>query len=199
MTDEEIALRVAEISTVSDPTDRALQTALLVGRAFKDEGYDLVLVGGSAVEFYTDGLYVSGDIDLCFRSRSSQDLAASLMPRIGRKTTGRHYEVANCYVEILGTIETNARTDYKLIADQDGRQVLYVDAIEEVVAERVYRAEEEKRTKDIDCALKLLGTCVSGRVKVDWEEVRRLLRSSLYRSEPALDELLGIVKSQLGL
>lgn len=199
MTDAEIARRLAEIEGISDPSERAIRVAILVGRAFRDEGHKMVLVGGSAVEFYTDGLYVSGDVDICYFGRASDEVTLNVMGRLGSRTKGRHYEIAGCFVEILGTIESNAQTEFLAVSDENGEDAIYVDMVEEVIAERVYRAGAERREKDIDCATKLLGVCVRDSLEVNWDEVRRLLRSGLYRSEPVLDELLRKVRRELGI
>ena len=199
MTDEEIATRLAEIEEATDPSERSIMAAVLVGRAFRDEGHKMVLVGGSAVEFYTDGLYVSADVDICFLGQSSYEATQRVMKRLAEKTTGRHFEMAGCYVEILGSIESNARTDFLRLADKDGSEAIYIDMLEELVAERVYRAAADRREKDIDCAIKLLGVCIRGLQQVDWDEVRRLLRSGIYRAEPALDEFISMTRKQLGI
>lgn len=89
------------------------------------------------------------------------------MSRLGKRTSGRHYEVAGCYVEILDSIESNARTEFTLLQDSTGQDVLWVDMVEELIAERVYRAEEEGREKDLECAKKLLTVCLSGDLQVD--------------------------------
>lgn len=200
MTDDEIARRLGEIAGEPDPSDRSLKVALLVGEAFKDEGHDMVLVGGSAIEYYTEGRYVSGDIDICSRvAEIAPSKTVEIMERLGKVVQGRHFEVAGCFVEILGLIESHARTEFVILANDAGTDVLYIDMVEELLAERIYRAAEEKRPKDIDCARKLLTACVKGSVDVDWGEVRRLLRSALYRSEPVLDSMLSQVREELEL
>ena len=58
---------VAHICVVN-PTDAFEKRLLLMGRItrlFQDRGWSLVVVGGSALEVYTEGQYLSGDIDVC--------------------------------------------------------------------------------------------------------------------------------------
>ena len=59
---------VAEIESTTDLLERALKLSGLVTTLFQRRGFPLVVVGGSAVEFYTEGGYMSGDIDFCRRS-----------------------------------------------------------------------------------------------------------------------------------
>ncbi len=58
---------------------------------------DLVVVGGSAVEIYTEGAYVSGDIDVC----APRDRVGSVLDRWGFQRPGREW----------------ARLDWKIVLD----------------------------------------------------------------------------------
>ena len=68
MTVEAIAAARADIESTDDLLARAMKLAGLVTTLFRERGVSLVVVGGSAVEFYTEGGYMSGDIDFCRRS-----------------------------------------------------------------------------------------------------------------------------------
>lgn len=60
----------SDILATEDLLERALKLSGLVTTLFAEQGYRLVVVGGSAVEFYTEDGYMSGDIDFCrFLSR----------------------------------------------------------------------------------------------------------------------------------
>jgi hypothetical protein len=61
----DIRKAVADINSTEDLLERALKLSGLVSTLFADVGFKLVVVGGSAVEFYTEGGYMSGDIDFC--------------------------------------------------------------------------------------------------------------------------------------
>ena len=65
MTAEERIAARADIEATGDLLERALKLAGLLATLFQERGYSLVVVGGSAVEFYTEGGYMSGDIDFC--------------------------------------------------------------------------------------------------------------------------------------
>ena len=68
MTLEAIQLALSDITAEADPTLRHLKLASLASAIFRERGIELVVVGGSAIEFYTEGAYASGDIDLCLLS-----------------------------------------------------------------------------------------------------------------------------------
>src|SRR5512134_1948532 len=65
VTADTIQRALAEITAEADPTLKHLTLASLVSAIFRERGIELVVVGGSAIEFYTEGAYVSGDLDLC--------------------------------------------------------------------------------------------------------------------------------------
>ena len=81
--EERVAAR-ADIEATGDLLERALKLAGLLATLFQECGYPLVVVGGSAVEFYTEGGYMSGDIDFCRKTlkpippRLMQEIAESL-------------------------------------------------------------------------------------------------------------------------
>jgi hypothetical protein len=58
---------------------------------------DLVIVGGSALEIYTEGAYVSGDIDIC----APREAIAAALKRWGFRQPGREW----------------ARLDWKIVLD----------------------------------------------------------------------------------
>lgn len=49
---------------VKDPAERAVRIAAALAQALRQVGQDPILVGGSAVEFYTQGAYSTNDIDM---------------------------------------------------------------------------------------------------------------------------------------
>lgn len=55
----------ADIEATADLLERAMKLAGLVTTLFQKRGFSLVVVGGSAVEFYTEGGYMSSGIDFC--------------------------------------------------------------------------------------------------------------------------------------
>ncbi|MGE3309298.1 MAG: hypothetical protein AB7O66_04950 [Limisphaerales bacterium] len=63
MEPEVVQKALREICAEADPTVRNLEVAALCCAVFRDRGVELVVVGGSAIEFYTEGAYLSGDVD----------------------------------------------------------------------------------------------------------------------------------------
>ena len=106
----DIKVAVADISSTTDLLERALKLSGLVTTMFQRHGIPLVVVGGSAVEFYTEGGYMSGDIDFCRKSlaaippRLMQDIIAEL----DGKDVARSWEVCGLNVDLLGFLENES-------------------------------------------------------------------------------------------
>ena len=77
----------ADIEATGDLLERALKLSGLISELFQERGFPLVVVGGSAVEFYTEGGYMSGDIDFC--RRTLRAVPPRLMQEIAEKLGGR--------------------------------------------------------------------------------------------------------------
>ncbi len=92
MSVDDIQRALADITADTDPTLKHLKLASLVSAVFRERSIELVVVGGSAIEFYTEGAYVSGDLDLCLVSparlgiRIRQELMGQLGARGGPRT-----------------------------------------------------------------------------------------------------------------
>ena len=195
--------RSEEIRIIEQETDlleRALRLAGLVTQLFREAGWDLVVVGGSAVEFYTEGSYMSGDIDLCRRTLTPIPLrlAQDLMGRLGATGGPRSWKVAGLFVDVLGLLENEARTPCRTIVTPSGS--ISVVPAELAVVERTLlafypRPDAEAR----DVAKKMLAVCISGETPVDWEEIERLAAMPSFNVVPELNELRAEVARELGL
>jgi len=62
---------------------------------FKKNGIDVVLSGGAAVGIYSQGEYVSKDIDFIDARSAGQDKIEKAMEEIGFIPSGRHFEHPN--------------------------------------------------------------------------------------------------------
>src|SRR5205085_10084821 len=56
---------LADIVGEQDATLKSLKLASLCSALWMERGVELVVVGGSAIEFLTEGAYASGDLDMC--------------------------------------------------------------------------------------------------------------------------------------
>jgi hypothetical protein len=192
MTSLEIQSALADILEESDPTPKHLKLASLVSTIFRERGFELVVVGGSAIEFYTEGEYVSGDIDLCVASSREPLtilLRQELMGTLKAKGGPRSWDVSGVYVDVLGEFENLARTKTRAIAAPFGE--VRVSPVEELIVERilvsVYPSDYPPAR---ECAKKILAAALQGEVETDWKEVRRLAESPAYKNWPQVKELI---------
>jgi len=189
-----------EIEQTQDLLERALKLAAVVTRLFADEGWKLIVVGGSAVEFYTEGAYMSGDIDFCRMTLKPipPRKAQEIMGRLRAKGGPRSWQVAGLYVDLLGLLENEAQTPYREIETPLG-QVTLVPA-ELVLVERVlpafYPTPDEEAAA---VARKMMAVCVSGKTPVDWLEVKRLACLPDFDIAGELERLRKEVAHELGI
>jgi hypothetical protein len=187
-----------DIEQTEDLVERALKLAALVTRLFAEEGWDLVVVGGSAVEFYTEGAYMSGNIDLCRRTASPIPLrrAQELMGQLGATGGPRSWKVAGLFVDLLGLLENEAQSPCRDIDTPFGKVV--VAPAELVLVERVLLAyypnpDEEAR----DVARKMMAVCLTEKTPVDWDEVERLAGMPAFGITDELAQLRAEVANEL--
>ncbi len=199
MSPEQIQKALAEITAETDPTLKHLELASLVSAVFRERGVELVVVGGSAIEFYTEGAYVSGDLDLCLVSPGRLDLRTrqELMGRLGAVGGPRSWQVAGQFVDLLGEVETQARTPFVQLEAPHGP--VQVVSPEDVLVERVLVSTYPQRYEPAElCARKLIAAALAGQVDLDWHEASRLAEQPDYGILPALTRLVAEVARELG-
>jgi hypothetical protein len=154
----------------------------LCSALFRQSGVELAVVGGAAIEFFTEGAYVSGDIDLC-AVKSREPLTArfrqEIMGRLGAVGGPRSWQVAGLFVDVLGSFENLARTPLRKIATPFGDVSLAPP--EELLVERVLiSAYPQSYPPARDCARKLAAAALQSEIELDWSEVRRLAEERAY-------------------
>jgi len=188
-----------KLEQTDDLLEKGLMLAGLVTSLFKEAGWDLVVVGGSAVEFYTEGAYMSGDIDVCRNNLRPIPLrlAQDLMVRLNATGGPRSWLVAGMYVDLLGLLENEATTPCREMTTPYG--TIQIVPAELAIVERVLLAfypDEDSNARDV--AKKMLAVCLTGQTAVDWSEVDRLAALPAYRVISELDELKCEVRRELG-
>ena len=106
----DVKAAVADIEATSDLLERALKLAGLITALFQRHGFALVVVGGSAVEFYTEGGYMSGDIDFCRKSLNAipPRLMQEVIAELGGKGVARSWRVCGLCIDLLGILENES-------------------------------------------------------------------------------------------
>jgi len=198
-------IRVAldEITFEQDATVKCLKLASLCSALWQERGAQLVVVGGSAIEILTEGAYVSGDLDLCYVSagagfplgiRERQEVMG-LMGAVGGP---RNWQIAGMYVDLLGLVESLARTPFRRVAGPYGEVLIMKpeDLLAERVLVSVYPGENMEARA---CAKKLISVILQGAVAADWQEVRRIANLPEYRIFPECVKLVIEVARELNV
>jgi hypothetical protein len=184
MTAEEIRRALGDITDEADPTLKHLKLASLVSAVFRERGIELVVVGGSAIEFYTEGAYVSGDLDLCVESTSTAltvRLRQEIMARLQATGGPRSWQVSGLYVDVLAAFENLARSPVRRLAGPSGQ--VRISPVEELIVERVLISRYPGDYPPArECAKKLLAAALLGEVETDWAEVKRLAQHNAYQN-----------------
>lgn len=193
MTTDEIQRALGDATGETDTTVKHLMLASLCSTLFAERGIDLVVVGGSAIEFYTEGAYTSGDVDLCVmnsREPLTIRLRQEIMGQLRAKGGPRSWEVAGAYIDILGSFENLARTQVRIIGAPFGD--VKVSPLEELIVERVLVSKyPQDYPPALDCAKKILAAALQDEVEVDWMEVRRLANASAYANWLDVEALIN--------
>ena len=199
MSPQKIAAALKDIGNERDPNLKSQKLASLVSTLFRARGIELVVVGGSAIEFYTDGAYLSGDIDLCQIKPGTPiplRLRQEIMGRLGAKGGPRSWEVAGTFVDLLGLVETESRSSFRKLNAPYG--VVTLMNPEELLVERILVSVYPQSNREAaDCARKFIAAALTSGFEIDWREVTRLAKSSQYRILDECKILVGKVAREL--
>ena len=200
MNADKIKLAMVDITAELDPTIKSLKMASLCSTLWAEHGVELVVVGGSAIEILTEGAYASGDLDLCHANRATLPIRQrqEIMGQLGAKGGPRNWQVAGMYVDVLGPVESFARTPFRRVQGPYGEvQVMKAeDLLVERVLVSVYPGEDAAARK---CARDLAGVALNGAVSMDWDEVLRVANLPEYRNVMECKTLVNEVAHELAI
>ena len=189
---------LADIAEEHDPTLKSLKLASLCSALWRERGVELVVVGGSAIEFLTDGAYTSSDLDLCHTTASSLPIRErqEVMGQLGAKGGPRNWQVAGIYLDLLGPAESFARTPYRKLEGPYGNVIVMKP--EDLLVERVLvSVYPEPNPVARDCAKKLVAVALGGAMDMDWSEVRRVANLPEYKNVSDCAALVQEVANEL--
>ena len=198
MNSERIRAALADISSEKDPTLKSLKLASACSALWRERGVDLIVVGGSAIEFLTEGAYASGDLDLCHATPATLPIRdrQEIMGRLGAEGGPRNWRVAGMYLDLLGPVESFAQTPYRRVEGPYGD--VLVMKVEDLLVERVLvsvypQANPVARA----CARELAVVALGGAVEVNWKEVLRVAGLPEYRNVEECKALVREVADEL--
>ena len=176
MTDEAIATAKADIEATGDLLERALKLSGLVTTLFAERGFPLVVVGGSAVEFYTEGGYMSGDIDFCRKTLKAipPRIMQEVVAKLGGKGVARSWLVCGLYVDLLGVLESESTKPNRELETPYG--MVSVIPPELALVERVLFAYCPPTAECVPSARQMMVAALKDD-RFDWTEAERLADS----------------------
>jgi len=189
---------LADVSGEKDATLKSIKLASLCSALWAERGVELVVVGGSAIEFLTDGAYASGDLDLCHATHVTLPirLRQEIMGQLSAEGGPRNWKVGGMYVDVLGPVESFARTPYRRVEGPYG--TVLVMKPEDLLVERVLvSVYPERHPPARECAKKFVAVILGGGIAVAWDEVRRLANLPEYRNLSECEALVQEVADEL--
>lgn len=165
---------IVDIASTEDLLERALKLSGLVTTLFADVGFSLVVVGGSAVEFYTEGGYMSGDIDFCRReiAHIPLRLAQEVMAKLGATGGPRSWRVCGLFVDLLGLLENESASPMRTV--ETPYVIVKLAPRELVLVERVLAAYYPQPSAEALKTAKQMMACSLEDPLMNWMEVERL-------------------------
>ncbi len=190
---DSLAVTLERARAEKDQTRKNLLVAEVVSELLRGAGTEPVVVGGSAVEFYTEGAYVSGDVDICFAGARlpTPRERETLLSTVGEAVSIRSWDVAGVIVDILGSLETSARGPLQEIGQ------LRLIQLEDLIAERILIATVPQFDADRWAVAKiLLAAGWKNLVTLDRAELQRVAASPDYRVAEELQSLIREIESE---
>lgn len=147
---------------VKSPLERKLFLTAMLTEALRDEGIRPIIVGGTAVEFYTLGGYSTLDLDLVCKGRERLD---GFLQKLGFKRYGMHWyrEDLDLAIEIPGSVLTGSED--RLTRIEIGGLAAYMIGIEDIIADRLNAYVHWKSEDDGRWAKRMM---ILHRDKIDW-------------------------------
>jgi hypothetical protein len=177
-----IQAALKEIRDTADPLEKALKLSGLVSALFRERDWEMVVVGGSAIEFYTEGQYMSGDIDMCAKSEAaapSPIVRAEVMGLLGATGGPRSFKIGDQWVDLLGRVERMSQAQFRVIETPFGSVNLM--PVEELLVDKVFSSIYPQRNEESRaCAEKLMAVCINGGIATNWTEATKMAASKEY-------------------
>ncbi|MEM2981131.1 MAG: hypothetical protein QXW09_08060 [Thermoproteota archaeon] len=166
---------------IRDSLERKIFFTGILVEALKSEGEKPIIVGGTAVEFYTLGGYSTLDLDLVYKEREKLSM---LLEKLGFRKHGRHWysEELDLAVEVPGFVLSGSIE--KLTKIEIGGLTAYVIGIEDIIADRLRAYVHWKSDDDGRWAKRMM---ILHKDKIDWSYLEEKSRSD--GTQEALEQL----------
>ncbi len=145
-----IITELRKISSIENLVDRKLYFMGLLTQEAEKRNERPIVVGGSAVDIYTEGIYPSHDIDLV----SNRKIIGEILENVFNfKPSGRHWinEQIGLSVEIPGNRLAGDKDKVMIVRIENLK--VYVIGIEDIIIDRINACVHWKSQTDCDQAM----------------------------------------------
>ena len=116
-----------------------LAIAAKITKAFGEDGYKIIVYGGTCAELYTRGAYATGDIDMGFIGEvPSLEKRKEILERLQAKSFGKINVIDGVAVDLGGEAELWAK-DPQVIVETDSGTITCIRP-EEILIDRILQA-----------------------------------------------------------
>ena len=129
----ELQKKLNEAAREKSKAKRGVKIAAVIAEALRTIGENPVLVGGSAVEFYTEGKYTTNDIDMT--AIGGEDLW-EVMQQLGFERLGKDFVRKKLKIYVEFPSETLREGEQSDLLDVDGIS-LRIISIEDLIVDRL--------------------------------------------------------------
>lgn len=130
---EALKLELKKAASLSEPVERNVLIAAIIAEALRSVSQDPILVGGVAVEYYTQGGYSTADIDLV--SAGGRDLV-QVMESLGFEKIGKDFiqKTLKIYIEFPSRHLKASELSSKI---RIGKKILRIISLEDLLVDRL--------------------------------------------------------------
>ncbi|XID90248.1 hypothetical protein ACF3MZ_17015 [Paenibacillaceae bacterium WGS1546] len=150
-----------------------------------------VIVGGHAVELYTSGSYKTADVDLVM---VRDDLAKALFDRLGFDREGRFYYVSEMDIPLEIPDSRLAGSYDRILKLNTPDGYCYVIGIEDLILDRLNRAEFWQDSRSLEWARYLMSTQLEN---LDFAYMREKAQEEHPKLLSVLEEVIAWVRDHV--
>jgi hypothetical protein len=121
---------------LENETERKLAVAALINRLVRPAGWRAIVIGGLAVEFWTDGAYTTSDVDLYLPRVPAVD---DVFARMGFAKEGRHWILREHELFVEAPAASPADAEEVTEVELSSGDVVLVLSIEDVIIDRLHQ------------------------------------------------------------
>lgn len=167
MNPERRRARLESLAEEPNPARRRLVALALVADRLADDAIEPILVGGAALEIYTEGGYATGDVDLALPNVSEVDRAFA---DLGFRKQGRFWvrEDLDLFFEAPAPAGLPGETSPRTELDVEGMRVVVI-GLEDLLLDRLRAAVHWQSLEDRRWARRLVLLYPD---RMDWQYLR---------------------------